>query len=144
VVEGDLLLAVLPALAAEDRVLLALLVARVVEVAALRVRRLGIVLLQASERFLVERLRQPRQRLERRGRVRVLGPQVLDDLRVLPLAEPEVIIDARLAVLDDRLRLLRRDGRPQSGFGAEEGDRTQEDEQPESASQHSETSRLEE
>ena len=90
-------------LAAEDRVLLALLRARVVEVAASPVGDGLIVLLDAAEHFLVERLLKRLGPLHDRVGVRVLGREVGDDVRIVLVPEPEIIVLAPVAVQDGDL-----------------------------------------
>ena len=94
--------------AREDRVLLTLLGARVVHVAGVTVRDVGVGLLDAREHLLVEPLLKRPEVLRHRVRVRVLGVEVGDDLRVLLVAHPEVVVRELCAVnLDGARRLLR-------------------------------------
>src|SRR5207244_10668047 len=114
--EGDLLGRLeAPVFATEDRVLLALLRARVVDVVAPPVRDGRVVLLDPAEHLGVER------RLERSGRghhlvgVGVLGPEVREDLGVVPVPEPGVVVLATVAVDDVDFRDFLRDGRCRHG-----------------------------
>ena len=97
--------------ARERRVLFALLCARVVEVAAQRVRDVCVGLLDAREEFLVELVLQRFRRLHHRGGVGVLGFEVGDDFRVLLVAHPEVVVRERDAVDCCSVRNLPRDWR---------------------------------
>src|SRR5207253_6189950 len=98
---------------AEDGVLLALLGPRIVEVAAPPVGDGLVVLLDAAEHLPVERLLERRGGLEARVGVGVLGLEVGDDLGVVLLAEPEVVVLAPVAVDDVDLRDFPGDGRPE-------------------------------
>ena len=98
-----------PAAPAHDLVLLALFRARVIEVVADAHRDAEVGLLDAAEHLLVERLLQRLRRLHDRFGVGVLGLQVLDDLGVLLLSQPEVVVGQRVAVNPGGVRLPGRD-----------------------------------
>ena len=87
-------------LAAVDRVLLALLGARVVEEAAPPVGHRLVVFLDARQHLVVEAFLEALGRLHHRVGVDVLRRQVGGDLRVLAVPHPEVVVDADVAVDD--------------------------------------------
>ena len=99
--------------AAEDGVLLPLLGARVIGEPVALERHVLIGLLDAREHLAVERLAPRLLRRRHRLGVGVLGAQVLLDLGRALVAQPEVVVDALVAVDGDVLRLLARDRRPE-------------------------------
>ncbi len=104
---GGLHRALAPAI---DRVLAALQLARVVPVAAAAVGHALVGLLDAREHLAVELLAERLERGHRRPRVAVLGLEVGDDLGVLLLAQPVVVVDAPVAEPGHRARLAPGDG----------------------------------
>ncbi len=100
-----------PRLPAEDGILLARLRPRIVEVPAPAVRDGLVVLLDASEHLGVERVLQRLGRLQDRVGVGVLGPEMGQDLGVVLLPEPVIVVLAPVAVDDVDLRDLPGDGR---------------------------------
>ncbi len=98
-------------LAAEDGVLLSLLGARVIEEAADAEGDVDVGLLHAREHLRVELVLQRRRGTHHRVGVGGLGAQVRLHLRRAFLAQPEIVVDALVAVDGDVLRLPRRDGR---------------------------------
>jgi hypothetical protein len=99
-------------LAAVDRILFALLGARIVVEPVLARRHGEVGLLDPPEHFLVERLLQRRERLHHRFGVGVLGLEVLHDLRTALLAQPEVLVVEAIAVQFANVRDLVCDGGP--------------------------------
>jgi hypothetical protein len=97
--------------AAEDRVLLPLLGARVVPVAILEERRCRVRLLDPREHFLVERLLQRLGRFHHRVRVGRFRAQVLLHLGGALVPQPEVVVREGVPVELHRVRHLARDGR---------------------------------
>ncbi len=85
-------------LAAVDRVLLALLGARVVVPAAVAVGHRKVGFLDAPEHLVVESLSEGLGRLHEGVGIRVLGLEERADLRVVPLAHPEVVVLESLVV----------------------------------------------
>ena len=102
-------------LATQDRVLLALLRARVVEVAAPSVGDRRVVLLDPAEHLRVERLLERRGRFHHQVGVGVLGPQVREDLGIVTVPEPGVVVLTTVVVDDVDLRDLLRDRRCRHG-----------------------------
>ena len=86
-------------LAAEDRVLLALFDARVVVVIVPLVRRRHVGLLDARLELVKQRLFERLGMGRHCGRVLVLRLEVLDDLGIVALAEPVIVVGADVAVL---------------------------------------------
>ena len=118
-IEHDLLGSVHGTVAtAEDPVWATFLGPVVVQVPVLRPGHVGIILLDPTEHLLVERL------LERLGmrhpvsRVRVLLFEILDDLGILLLPEPRVLIDTDISVGRDLDRSLWRIGWSLGGHGS--------------------------
>ena len=113
-IEQDLLGLIRPGgLAAVDRILLALLRARVIEVIAATVGNGRVVFLDAAQDLPVERVLERFHRLHHGRRVRVLRFQVSGDTRIVLVAQPEVIVLAAVAVNDvepGNLGCVRRDG----------------------------------
>ena len=113
-IEQDLLGRIRPGgLAAVDRILLALLRARVIEVIAATVGNGRVVFLDAAQDLPVERVLERFHRLHHGRRVRVLRFQVSGDTRIVLVAQPEVIVLAAVAVNDvepGNLGCVRRDG----------------------------------
>jgi len=100
-IEQDLLGLIRPGgLAAVDRILLALLRARVIEVIAATVGNGRVVFLDAAQDLPVERVLERFHRLHHGRRVRVLRFQVSGDTRIVLVAQPEVIVLAAVAVND--------------------------------------------
>src|SRR5262249_31970940 len=98
-VEQDLLVAVEAApLAAMDRVLLTFLRSRKVPVIPLADRYAQVGLLDAGQELLVEPVLERPGWLHDRLGVGVLGLEVLDDLEVLLLPQPVVVVEERCAV----------------------------------------------
>jgi hypothetical protein len=85
-------------LSAIDRVLLALLGARVVEPAAVPVGDRKVGFLDAPEHLVVEHFLEPFRRLHERLGIGVLGVEKSADLRVVLFAHPEVVVLQRLVV----------------------------------------------
>ena len=83
---------------AHDRVLFPLLGARVVEVVAEPRRHAQVGLLDAPEHLRIERLLQRLGGLHHLLRIGVLGLEVLQDLRVGLVAQPEVVVCERVSV----------------------------------------------
>ena len=111
-IEEELLGSIHAALAAAHvGVLLPLFRARVIKVLADARRHTEVGLLDAAEHLRVERLLQHLGRLHHLFGVGVLALQVLDDLRVALLPEPEVVVLEGVAVDVGGVRLLRRDRR---------------------------------
>ena len=111
-VEVDLLLPLEAALlAAVDRILLALLSARVVEPSAVPVGHREIGFLDPPEHLVVERLLEPLRRLHECAGVRVLGLEERADLRVVLLSHPEVVVLQGLVVQRLHVGHLLRDRR---------------------------------
>jgi hypothetical protein len=81
-----------------DGILLAFLGACVVPVFAFADRHTQVGLLDTAKKLLIEPVLKRIGRLHDRLGIRVFGLQVLDDLRVLLLSEPVVVIHERLAV----------------------------------------------
>ena len=94
-----------------ERVLQAGLGAHPVLERALAVRGRAVRLLDVTEHLAVERLLQRRARLHDRRGVGVLGLEVGADVGARLLAQPEVVVDAALAVLDLDVRDPARDRR---------------------------------
>lgn len=117
-VEEDLLSAPRRWLPAVDRILQALLRARVVRVGAVLHRHRHVGLLDAGDELLEELL------LERLGRCHarlgegVLGREVRQDLRILALVEPEVVVDAHVAMGLETVGALLADGRRSGSRGS--------------------------
>ena len=89
-----------------DGVLLAFFGARVVPVAVVADWHFAIGLLDAAEHFLVNGLAERFESLGHCLRVRILRFEVLDDIRVALVLDPEVIVRARFAV---QVELVRND-----------------------------------
>ena len=107
-------------LAQEDRVLFSFLGARVVVPAVLTVRDVGVRLLDMAEHLVVQLLLQRRERRRHRRGVRVLGGEIGEDFRIALLADPGVVVDARVAVDRRRLRHLLGDRRLRRFGGGDE------------------------
>jgi hypothetical protein len=97
-VKRDLFGPVHVAATAEDRVLLALLGARVPVVPALPVRHRAVGLLDAAEHLVVQLALQRLRGREHHFGVGVLGVEVCGDVRVRLVAEPRVVVREALAV----------------------------------------------
>jgi hypothetical protein len=106
-----------PRLAAVDRILLALLGARVVEEAAPPVGHGLVVLLDARQHLGVEALLEGHGWLHHRVGVGVFGGQVRGDVGVLAVPHPEVVVDPHVAVDDVGL------GHPLGDRGERQGGR---------------------
>src|SRR5207302_5645824 len=93
-----------------DRILLPLLGARVVVVLAEFVRNIDVGLLHVSEQLAVELLLQRLRICRHRRGVGVLRLEMRDDVGIRLLAQPEVVVDERVAMnlCDVRLLLRRR------------------------------------
>ena len=105
-------------LAAENRVLFAFLRPAVEEIAALGIRRRVVGLLDPTKHLGVKRFLKLFVGRHHRVGVRVLGLEMIDDLRILLLAQPEIVIRQLVAVQPDNFRLLLRGGRSR-GLGIE-------------------------
>ena len=70
-------------------------------------------LLDARQHLIVKLLLQRLRMLHLRFRVRILGVEVCDHVRISLLADPEVVVGADLAVEGVDFRLGRSDGRHQ-------------------------------
>src|SRR4029077_11004741 len=81
-----------------DRVLLALLRARVIEVAAAAEGHRGVILLDAAEHLLVERLLERLRGLQELAGIGILFAEIGGDGGIVLLAQPEVVVLARVAV----------------------------------------------
>ena len=97
-------------LAAIDRVLLALLSARVVEVRPPAVGHRGVVLLDAGQHLLVEHLLESLGGLHHLGGIGILGAEIGRDVGIVLLTQPEVVVLANVTVERVYLGDLRRDG----------------------------------
>ncbi len=106
-VQHDLLVGIQRAvLAGQDAILQPLLCARVIEVVALAHRDREIGLLDAREHLVVQLLLQRLGVLQERLAMDVLGLEMSGDRRCALLAQPVVIIDPRVAVNGDLVRVL--------------------------------------
>ena len=83
---------------APDRILLACLGTRVIEIVAVLVRYIYIGLLDATEQLVIELLLQRFGRLHDSLGIGVLGIEVSFDFRVFLVAQPEVVVDELVTV----------------------------------------------
>jgi hypothetical protein len=92
-IEQDDLVFVVELLSAMDGILAALLVAPVISVRAVLVRHRRIILFDAREQLVVERLLERFGRLHHLRRVGVLGLEMRDDVGRSLVPEPRVVVD---------------------------------------------------
>ena len=85
-------------LAAVDRILFALLRARVIKITSPTIRHSVVGLLDVADHLFVELVLQGNGGFHHHFCVRILGFQMCDDLRICFLSQPEIVVDHRIVM----------------------------------------------